>query len=377
MVEAKTRAVRAAVASAGRKRAGGWIDMTRALRSPGSALKPFIYAMAFEAGVAAPDTRLRDAPTRFAGYQPENFDRTFHDVVTAREALTYSLNVPAVATLARIGPAPFEARLAGRRCELVRPRAGLTDPGLALALGGAGISLRDLAVLYAALADGGLAKPLAWTEAEAAARPSESGRRLVSAEAASQVLDILRESPPPPGRVPTALVTGGPKLAFKTGTSYGFRDAVAAGVGGGYVVVAWTGRPDGGARGGLTGREAALPLLFDVFDALQAGDGAARPLAPRRAPRALEAIEAVDAGPQLIFPPDGASVQVEALGPSARGLVLAARGEGLYWYVDGAPLARGPGGAVVWQPEAAGFYRVTVIDAAGRRAEARVRVRAD
>jgi penicillin-binding protein 1C len=375
VVEVRTRAVRAAVAGAGHDRAGGWLDMTRALRSPGSALKPFIYAMAFDAGIAAPDTRMQDAPTRFAGYQPENFDRTFHDVVTAREALAYSLNVPAVATLQRIGPAAFESRLAGAQVRLVRPRAGLTDAGLALALGGAGISLRDLAVLYAALADEGVAKPLAWTEADAARRPKQPGHRLVSAESAAQVLDILRESPPPPGRAPGALLHAGPRLAFKTGTSYGFRDAVAAGVGGGYVVLVWTGRPDGGARtGGLTGREAALPLLFDVFDVLAADTAAPPAIAPRSAPRGLTDLEQADAGPKLIFPPDGASVQVDGVGPGSRGLTLAARGEGLSWYVDGAPL-RGEAGGVIWRPAAAGFYRVTVVDAAGRSAEARVRVR--
>ncbi len=378
VVETETRAVRAAVASAGRDRPGGWLDMTRALRSPGSALKPFIYAFAFEAGVAAPDTRMRDAPIRFAGYQPENFDRTFHDVVTAREALAFSLNVPAVATLERVGPAVFEARLQAADVTLVRPRSGAVDPGLALALGGAGISMRDLAVLYAALADGGVAKPLAWTQAEADRRPKQAGARLTTADAAEQVLDILRESPPPQGRTPTALITGGAKLAFKTGTSYGFRDAVAAGAGGGYVVIVWTGRPDGGARGGnLTGREAALPLLFDVFDAVRAEGSAARPLAPRQAPRGLTDLEQASEGPRLIFPPDGAQIQVEAVGPSSRGLALAARGEGLRWYADGRPLPPEPGtGRVVWRPEAAGFYRLTVVDAQGRGAEAKVRVRA-
>ena len=377
VVEARTRAVRALVASAGRDRPGGWIDMTRALRSPGSALKPFIYAFALESGILAPDTRMRDAPTRFSGYQPENFDRSFHDVVTAREALANSLNVPAVATLEKVGPAAFESRLDAAHVRLVRPKAANTDPGLALALGGAGISPRDLAVLYAALADGGVAKPLAWTEADAARREAEPGARLVAGPAAEQVLDILRESPPPPGRTPTALIEGGAKLAFKTGTSYGYRDALAAGVGGGYVVVVWTGRPDGGARSaGMTGREAALPLLFDVFDALQTGASAARPLGPRDAPQALNTLEPPDAGPRLIFPPDGASVAVEAFGPGSRGLALAANGQGLTWYVDGTALAPEPRtGRTVWRPSAPGFYGLAVVDALGRRAEARVRVR--
>jgi len=376
VVEVKTRAVRAAVASAGLGRPGGWMDMTRALRSPGSALKPFIYAMAFDQGLAAPDTTLKDAPTRFDGYAPENFDRTFHDQVTAREALANSLNVPAVATLAKLGPEAFEARLTAAGAHLVRPRTGLTDPGLALALGGEGITLRDVAMLYAALADDGLAKPLTWTEAEAARREHADGVRLVRPEAAQQVVDILRESPPPPGRAPGALVADGAKVAFKTGTSYGFRDAVAAGVAGGYVVVVWTGRPDGGARPGLTGREAALPLLFDVVDVLHPAAEAAHAIAPKGAPGGLQVLAGADAdpGPHIVFPPDGARVEADGLGPGARGLALAARGEGLRWYVEGRPLATDASGQAVWRPAAPGFYRLEVTDSEGRKAKARVRI---
>ena len=378
VVEVKRRAVRAAVASAGLGRSGGWMDMTRALRSPGSALKPFIYAIAFDQGLAAPDTTLKDAPTRFDGYAPENFDRAFHDQVTAREALANSLNVPAVATLAKVGPEAFEARLAAAGARLVRPRAGLADPGLALALGGEGISPRDVALLYAALADDGLAKPLAWTEAEAALRPAAVGVRLVRPEAAGQVVDILRESPPPPGRAPTALVANGARIAFKTGTSYGYRDAWAAGIGGGYVVVVWTGRPDGGARPGLTGREAAAPLLFDVFDALHPAAEATRSLQPRSAPGGLQALagEGGDAGPHIVFPPDGARVEADGLGPTARGLALAARGEGVRWYADGAPLATDASGQAVWKPSAAGFYTLEAMDASGRKARVHVRITA-
>ncbi len=235
--------------------------MTRALRSPGSALKPFIYGLAIDDGVVAADTVLDDSPRRFADYQPEDFDRVFHGNVTMREALIHSLNVPAVETLERLGPQAFEARLTGAGAHLVRPNAGDRDPGLALALGGEGISLRDLALLYAALADDGLAKPLAWTEADAKARLADVR---TSADAArprrAAILDILREGPPPKGRAPGALTRNAP-MAFKTGTSYGFRDAVAVGVVGGYVIAVWTGRADGGARPDMTGRDAALPLL--------------------------------------------------------------------------------------------------------------------
>ena len=377
VVDLDGRAVRAAVGSAGLDRSGGWIDMTRALRSPGSALKPFIYAMAFESGLVAPDTEIDDAPRRFADYQPENFDRVFHGKVTAREALTHSLNVPAVATLEKVGPAAFEARLAAAGVTLSRPRARLRDPGLALALGGAGISLRDLAVLYAALGDEGLAKPLAWTEADAAARRRSRGVRLVRAEAAGQVMDILRETPPPAGVSPAALARGRPVMAYKTGTSYGFRDAVAAGIVGRHVVVVWTGRADGGARGGLTGRDSALPLLFDAADLIDAPPAAPRPIAPRDAPPALARLQRASEGPRLIFPPDGATVQVAGFGPGSRGLVLAAGGEGLSWYVAGRPLAPDPvSGRVVWRPESPGFYSLSVVDAEGREAAARVRVKA-
>lgn len=377
VIDLKTRGVLASVGSGGLERPGGWVDMTRALRSPGSALKPFVYAMAFDQGLAAPDTLMQDAAMRFGDYQPENFDHVFHGQISAREALMHSLNVPAVATLARVGPEAFHARIESTGVKLVRPRQRDKAAGLALALGGAGITLQDLAVLYAALADGGQSKPLAWTLDEARRRPRQPGTRLVGADAAAQVLDILRETPPPRGRAPSALMARGPRIAWKTGTSYGFRDALAAGVGGGRVVVVWTGRADGGARGGLTGRDAAAPMLFDVFDLLDAPSRAPSPLAPRGAPTALTTLEPKDEGPVMIFPPDGATVQVERAGDASRGLVLAARGQNLSWFVDGVPLAAEPvSGRVLWRPRTAGFYRLTVVDDQGREARAKVRVRA-
>jgi penicillin-binding protein 1C len=375
VVRIEGRAVVACVGTAGRERPGGWIDMTQASRSPGSALKPFIYALAFDAGLAAPDTQVDDAPRRFADYQPEDFDRVFHGRVTVREALVHSLNVPAVSVLDRIGAGVFEARLRASGVRLARPKAGFAEPGLALALGGEGLSLRDLVLLYAALGDGGLAKPLAWTQAEAARRAGEPGERLVGPEAARTVLDILREAPAPVGRAPSALTRGAPALAFKTGTSYGFRDAVAAGVVDGFAIAVWTGRADGGARAGLTGHGAALPLLFDVADQLGTAPATPPSIAPRAAPAALNTLARADDGPRLIFPPDGATILAPGFGQGGRGLALDARGEGLAWYVDGAPAPPDPAsGRTIWRPAAPGFYRVAVVDAVGRRAEARVRV---
>jgi penicillin-binding protein 1C len=376
VLETRSRAVRAAVSASARAGGGAWVDATRALRSPGSSLKPFLYAFAFEQGLAAPETRMADQRVAYEGYEPENFDRSFHGEVTAREALANSLNVPAVQLMSLVGPAAFEHRLKGAGVSVVRPRDGFADPGLALALGGEGITLRDLAVLYAALGDGGVAKPLNWTEADAERSAFVPGGRLVSASAANQVLDILREAPPPPGRAPPVLSAGAPRLAFKTGTSYGFRDAVAAGVGDRWTVLVWTGRPDGGSRPGLTGRDAALPLLFQVFDLLSGETSAVSAQTPQTAPTALARVDATAGGPQVLFPPDGASVLADGFGPQGRGLALTARGEGLRWYADGQPLAAGPGGGPpVWHPGGPGFYRLVVIDQRGRRAVTRVRVR--
>ena len=376
VVQVDDQAVRAAVGSAGLDRPGGWLDLTRALRSPGSALKPFIYAMAFEQGAAAPDTRVVDAPAVYGGYRPHDFDRAFRGEVTARQALQASLNVPAVKMLAAVGPSVFEQRLRSAGVVMARPKAGLADPSLALALGGEGLSLRSLATLYAALGDGGLAKSLAWTQAEATARARQPGVRLVSAAAAASVLDILRESPPPAGRASPHVAGATGAIAFKTGTSYGFRDAVAAGVGGGYAAAVWTGRADGGGRPGLTGREAALPLLFEVFDALHAPSAQPAPEALHQAPAALQQMpDAEEAPPRLIFPPDGARLQLDRFGPAGPGLVLSARGHGMRWYADGASLgADGATGQTVWRPKAPGFYHLEAVDAEGRRVGAHVRV---
>jgi penicillin-binding protein 1C len=164
-------------------------------------------------------------------------------------------------------------------------------------------------------------------------------------------------------------------MAFKTGTSYGFRDAVAVGVVGGYVIAVWTGRADGGARPDMTGRDAALPLLFDVADQVGIASRAPPPVAPRGAPPALQTLEKAGAGPRLIFPPDGSTVVADGFGAASRGFVLAAGGQGLAWYVDGAPAPADPvSGRTIWRPPGPGFYRITVVDAAGRSVEARVRV---
>ena len=141
-------------------------------------------------------------------------------------------------------------------------------------------------------------------------------------------------------------------------------------------MLVWTGRPDGGARPGLTGREAALPLLFQVFDLLSGETTRADALTPQTAPAALRQVDPAQSGPQVLFPPDGAALLADGFGPTARGFALTARGEGLRWYADGQALAPGiAGGPPVWHPAGPGFYRLVVIDGRGRRATASVRVK--
>ncbi len=377
IIENKTRAVRAAVGSSGLDAKGGWIDLTAATRSPGSTLKPFIYALAFEDGIAGPATVIDDMPRAFGDYTPENFDRTFRGEVRVREALQHSLNLPAVRTLEGVGAARFSALMRAAGVVLRTPPRAEPKAGLALALGGAGVTAQEIAMLYAALGDGGAVKPLVWRlEEEKAVHQSY---QLFSADTAARVSAILAGAPALEGRAPAQLSRAAIRVAFKTGTSYGYRDAWAAGHGGGYTVVAWVGRADGAPRPGETGRKAAAPLLFEIFDMLErngeprgripddAQDGAGAAIARFDAP-------VRETPPQIIFPRNGVEV---FLGAETRGFALAARGgsAGYRWYVDGEPLARETtSGRAIWKPVRAGFYDVTVVDGEGRAAKSKVRV---
>lgn len=376
IVEIETRAVRAAVGSAGRDLSGGWLDLTAARRSPGSTLKTLVYALAFDDGTAAPETRIQDLPARFASYRPENFDRAFRGEVTVADALQHSLNVPAVRVLDRVGANRFAATLSFAGADPAIPQSLDGAAGLAVALGGLGMSAQDLAVLYAALGDSGRAKPLAWTREAAEANRTASGATLVSAESAREIVEVLYGSPAPPGRMPAHLSLSAPSVAYKTGTSYGFRDAWAAGITGGHVIIVWTGRPDGAPRPGATGREAALPALFDLADTLvrHRPEMAARPaITERRTPQTLERFTRPDQPPDILFPPEDTELWAEAPG---RAFVLSARaGSPVSWYVDGAPAGENAAGQPVFIPGGPGFYVLSAVDAQGRETRVRVRVR--
>ena len=383
VIDIPSRAVRASIGSASRKRDGGWLDLTQHPRSPGSTLKPFIYAAAFDDGEARPETIIRDLPKRFAAYQPENFDRSFRGDVTIAEALQHSLNVPAVIALDRVGTERFAAKL---RLAGASPRIhGQAEQkaGLALALGGAGMTLQELAILYTALGDRGIAKPLVWHQREEQISEALPGQRFISEQSAGDILKILTEAPSPEGRIPARLTQDAPQIAFKTGTSYGFRDAWAAGVSGDYAIIVWVGRADGAPRPGHVGRSDALPLLFEIADrtaarlpAHQANTDRLFRTRPTRPKAALTHFSNKEAAPEILFPPRGAELwggKIE--GEAARAFVFAGHGKSkLTWYVDGHPAEIDAGGLPVWTPEAPGFYTISAVDDIGQTSEVQVRV---
>jgi penicillin-binding protein 1C len=360
IVHVPSREVRALVGTGARDHAGGWIDMTDRVRSPGSTLKPFIYAMARDDGALDMDSDIRDAPTRFGSYRPENFTRRYHGTVTVREALQHSLNVPAVTALHEVGADRFRAALSAAGPK-ARGRVGdMTGEGLALALGGTGLSARDLAVLYTALGHGGEAGPLRFKPDA----PIGETYRLMTEDTAAAMIDALRGAPVPKG---FANMSGIGRIAYKTGTSYGFRDSWAAGLAGDYVVIVWTGRPDGAPRPGATGRGSSAPLLFDIaapFTSVKRDGGATD------VPSALRKVEAqTDDGPVILFPASGTDVL-----HSSRGLSISVDSElPVRLFVSGEPIER-MDGLAVWTPKTPGFYRVSAVDTQGRSTNADIRV---
>ena len=286
----------------------GQVNGVRARRSPGSTLKPLLYGLALDAGLIHPMTLLADAPRRYAAYAPENFDRGFLGPVFARDALIHSRNVPAVSVLARLGVPRFRDWLAEAGLARLRPAREL---GLALALGAGEATMEELVRLYALLANGGVWRDLrtvanAGGVAEAAptllgtrasgphaggtpALPlpplavceqmcrTPDGARLLSAEASFLVLDMLEDVP----RTAEAPLRKSrqPPIAWKTGTSFGFRDAWSVGVFGPYVLAVWVGNFDGAANPAFVGRTAAAPLFLAIAGSLLAD---VEPAPPRR-----------------------------------------------------------------------------------------------
>lgn len=250
----------------------GHVDMVKAWRSPGSTLKPFLYGLALDDGLIHSESLLVDAPQSFGDYRPGNFDTAFNGPIGATEALRLSLNVPAVDLLDRVGPSRFAARLANAGIDLKWPNGA--TPNLAMILGGTGARLEDLVGAYAALNRDGVAGRVRYQPGDPRVE-----RRLLSPGAAWIIRDILEANPRPGSIADTFDQRGRPRVAWKTGTSYGFRDAWALGSTRRYTIGVWVGRPDGTPLPGQYGAVTALPLLFEVVDSLptQRGDGEPRP----------------------------------------------------------------------------------------------------
>jgi penicillin-binding protein 1C len=351
----------------------GQVDLVRAHRSPGSALKPFIYALAFEDRVLHPESLVEDVPVRFRDWLPRNFDHDHQGVVTARRAVQQSLNVPAVLALEKVGPERFlkTLRAAGIEPGVARDEA---IASLGIALGSASVSPLELAGLYSGLAnDGRFAPPLIRRDR---ARPELV--RLFGDTASWYVRDILTDAPLPEGfaALPPALRER--RIAYKTGTSAGYRDAWGAGYSANWTVVVWVGHADGSSRAGQLGRLSALPIVFKAFDRLPGEDNRAftppadvlkvaswRDLPPRM--RRLGPAVSGDGGLRIAYPAPESRIE---LGPQESVPLSAHGGSGtLRWLVDGRPID-----GTRWMPKGSGEARVAVIDDAGHSSAVTVNI---
>ncbi|MFZ7091194.1 penicillin-binding protein 1C [Primorskyibacter sp. 2E233] len=346
----------------------GFVDMTQAQRSPGSTLKPLIYGLAFDRALAHPETLILDTPVQFGTYAPQNFDGVFRGELSVRRALQLSLNIPVIRLTEALGPAHIMSAL--RRAG-VNPGLQGGAPGLALSLGGVGVTLEEMVQLYGALARGGQAKPLLWHKGDEAT-PLVA---ILSRASAWQVGNVLAGLPPPPQAGPPG------RVAYKTGTSYGHRDAWALGWNGRFVAGVWIGRPDGTPVPGAFGGELAAPMLFEVLGRADTRPAPLPPPPPETllVPRAglpghLQRFGPREVAPvlQLTFPPQGAqlaaggAIPVKLRGGTPPYTLLA----------DGAVVASNLRGIEFLAPlDGLGFTTLSVIDAKGKSGRVSIELR--
>jgi penicillin-binding protein 1C len=351
----------------------GQVDLVRARRSPGSALKPMIYALAFDDRILHPESLVEDVPVRFKDWLPRNFDHGHQGAVTVRHALQQSLNVPAVLALEKIGPQRFLSTL---RTAGVSPALAPGDPGdsLGMALGSAAVSPLEMAGLYSGLANGGnFAPPSVRRDL-----PRPAAVRLVGPAAAWYVSDILADAPLPQGFASLPPALRDRRISYKTGTSAGFRDAWGAAYSANWTVVVWVGHANGTPRPGQLGRLAALPIVLKAFDRLPAEDNRVPPppsdvlraaswrdLPPRM--RTLVPVAQASGGPRIAYP--AADSRIE-LGPRDAVPLSANGGSGsLHWLIDGRPLDGSQ-----WMPAQVGEARIAVVDDQGRSSAVNVQI---
>jgi len=389
IVENKTRRVISYVGSAHYRdeQSGGYIDMVQAVRSPGSTLKPMIYGMALDRGLAHPESLINDVPTSFGAYQPKNFRERHYGDISLKTALQRSLNVPAVLTLERVGPTTFVEKMRRNGLDMILPKSS-AKPGLAVALGGVGTRLEGLVKIYTALADDGRTHDLIFKKGDSFALPDK--QPLLKGKSLWYLADILRGVRAPEGGLAESFKPKRRDISYKTGTSYGFRDAWAIGYNRDYTVGLWIGRPDGVPNPGLYGSRTAAPFLFRIFDRLPEAPGAhlKKPVDVLDArhddlPPALQRLDRLSSRtkwvhnvppPQIAFPVTGSLIILPEDGQS---LVLEATGgqRPFTWVINGYPLKSSRWSKQIqWQPDGPGFNEITLIDALGRRVTSDVRI---
>lgn len=358
----------------------GQVDYIQAIRSPGSALKPFIYAAAFDEGIAHPQTFLADRSQRFGGYRPTNFNGRSNGLITARYALKASLNVPAVTLLNGVGPRRFLSRLQKIGIRL-RMRTVGSSPGLAVALGGVGISLEQLVAMYSALARGGIYKSLSFYKNII----TEESVPFFDQKTTASIVDILRETQLPQGRYSKR---GKRKIAFKTGTSSGFRDVLTLGFDDTYTVGVWMGHPKAKPMTGKTGIKTAAPILFHIFDFLPIRSGeetttlvkVALGKAPKNLKLLLTSGENKDASNSMpfsiSFPVDGSKIPFKQRNSSSTPVYPILMREGkrpFSIFVNGKAIRfENMARSVAWSPMEPGFYSIMAIDRTGNIAASNV-----
>ena len=378
IVENKTGAVLSYAASSDffdRKRRGQ-VDYIRAIRSPGSALKPFIYAMAFDENIAHPETLLADEETRFGGYRPTNFDGRDTGEVSASDALKTSLNTPAVTLLHKIGPRRFLSQLGTPK---YKPIIVDADPGLSIALGGLGISLEHLVSMYTAFGNGGNYRDISLTKYLNFTERSELFNQLSS----DYIIDILKKTPRPAGRY-NGLEDR--DIAFKTGTSSSYRDVLAVGFDETFTVGVWLGHPEAKPMRQKTGIKTAAPLLFRIFDMLphnKAEKGWLRSATIKEAPKNLRRVvlEKNENTSQnqdsfgVAFPVEGAKIPfISTSDGTATSLSIKLKDGSRPFsvFVNGRAMhGRTVSRSIAWTPKGAGFYSIVAVDRAGNVAETR------
>ena len=369
----------------------GQVDGTAAKRSPGSTLKPFVYALALDQGLIHPETLLADDPAFFAEYRPGNFDDRFIGAIPAREALSLSRNVPAIALAARLQNPDLYDFLQESGAALPKHKSFY---GLSMVVGGVETDMRTLIRLYAMLANGGLLQDLKFTAGQTPASP----RQLLSSEAALLTLTMI-ERPDPD----TPPFTEADKLPvyWKTGTSSGFRDAWTIGVFGPYVLAVWTGHFDGRPSPALIGAEIAAPLFFTLANAIKRQAPLQDMIHPamEKLNLARVALNGTKEGwfipgkspfstparltqkPDILTPRPGIAYVSTSRGKEPLRIPLEAKStpeqRPLYWFADNQLIGVANDNAPLFWSPAPGNYIIRTVDSQGRSASSAIQVIAE